>query len=588
MQYDTQTNHIISTALHLTQQLDRIESMRDTVRSAREISGAEFAAVGVLDSRGSLIDPIHSQDGDTFPPRCLYHELAPLTNAISLDGPLVINGESTVAQTLQSYRETQDNDPNAPEPLADTREPEHIRHPLPCPVENFLGIAIPVHGQIWARLFLINKPGGFDTNDVENMQLLSQAAAIAARNSRVYNEAKNRARWLTASQNIVASLLEGSDEEEALQTITEEMRTAAQADIAMMILPSIGGAWMCEFAAGEDSARFIGLNFPPRGRARTVAREQAAVVVDSMQRLARVRVAQLREFGPALYAPLSSQGEGIGVILLLRHPGDIEFDLHDLSMAENVAQQATIALQLAEARHNKELAVELDERARISRDLHDLAIQQLFASGMHVTAVKEDLEAKGASAEILASLDDAIWAIDESVTQIRQIVRSLRDESSPLALVERLQHEMTVALQTLGFAPSLVLRWNGEPVSDSDDATFIDDAVGSDISDDVVAVVREGLSNASRHAHASSVSVVVAVSDSEITVEVIDDGDGVSRSLSRRSGLSNLAARARRHHGSFSLHSRYPEEGVDGSPAATPSSGTVRRGAIMTWSAPLR
>lgn len=538
---------VLNKALELTSQLERSIALQYFVDAARELTFARHAALGVLSLHGETIEFYHS--GMT-PEQAREMEKSAtretLFAQIPLDEVLIINDISALSEPHTA--------------LANSTLVQN----------NFLGVHITLQQQIWGQLYLANKPTDFTQNDAECMELLSKAATIALQNSRIYANSEKRSRWLRASQSIVASLLEGSDEEEALQVITDQMREAARADIALMILPSLN-KWICEITAGEGSQKLIGVEFPRAGRAQTVIREQAGVVIDSMQRISTVRVPELREFGPALYAPLVSHGVGRGVIVLFRYPGDSEFDLHDLSMAESVAKQAAIALELAEARQAQEMAAELDERSRISRDLHDLAIQQLFASGMHITAVKEDL-ADDIPEAVRKALDNAIWAIDESVGQIRKIVQSLRDNSSPAAIVERLQHESSVALQLLGFAPSLLIRWNDSAIDDSFDITIIDDAIGSDISDDVVAVVREGLSNAARHAHASSVAVEVSVSLDQIEVFVTDDGAGITPSISRRSGLSNLAARARRHHGVF--HMRPREDG---------HSGTE-----LYWKAPLR
>ncbi len=557
---------ILTACIDITAQFNRQEVLTALVNHAKQLANASYAAFEVLDSHGEAIEfyssgtlPISATD--TSPSSILPHFATQLNN--------IPFGEAIVLNQM--------NDPKHKE----------IRH--------FLGMLVSFHQQFWGRLYLLNRrlaednvpastpdtpltfspysldPHGFNTQDHQAVELLAKSANVAIENSRRYAEAENRSRWLNASQKIVSSLLEGSEEEEALQVITEEMRLAAPADIALMILPSINDTWMCEIGAGEGAQELIGVHFPKAGRARTVIQEQAGVVIDSMQRLSTVRVKELRQFGPALYAPLVSQGVGRGVIVLFRRPGAREFDLHDLSMAENVAKQATIALELAEARQAQELASELDERARISRDLHDLAIQQLFASGMHITAVKEDLQ-ENLTPEISRALDNAIWAIDESVGQIRKIVQSLRDNSSPAAVIERLQHENQVALQLLGFAPSLLINWNGKAIASDFDYTLIDDAIGSDIADDVVAVVREGLSNAARHARAASVTVEINVDLTQIQVLVKDDGAGITPSLSRRSGLSNLAARARRHHGTFSMR-----------PRADGHSGTE-----LHWKVPLR
>lgn len=529
------SRHILSIAA----KLDQVDVSRALVMSACEATGAQFGAVSVLDSHGETIQFI--QHGLPAGPETMIDH-PPITHGVFNDIP------------LDTYLIINDID-------------AYANHALPADhpaMRNFLGAAITVNEQVWGRLYLSDKPTDFTNDDGEVVHLLARAAAISIVNSRLYEESQNRARWLTASQRIVSSLLEGSEEDEALETIAHEMRLAAHADIAMIILPSIQDQWVSEIVDSDDQAvvhKLLGLSFPKNGRARTVLREQGGVVVDSMQRLRTVRVQELRQFGSALYAPLISQGVGRGVILLLRFPNDLEFNLQDLTMAENVAKQATIALELSEARHAQTMAAELEERARISRDLHDLAIQQLFASGMHITAVREEMDARGLGCDVTSSLDTAISAIDDSVKQIRAIVHSLRDDGSSAAVVSRLQHETSVARSSLGFAPSLLVTWNGEDV-DKHDYNLVDDAIGSDIADDVVAVVREGLSNAARHAKASSAIVKADVNPDQITIHVIDDGTGIQQTLSRRSGLSNLAARARRYQGTFQIRPR--EDGQSG------------------------
>lgn len=523
---------VLSKALDLTTTLDRETALQYFVDSACELTGAKYAALGVLDAYGDTIEFYYSglpkEVGAKIgsPPKGhgVFADIPP-------QGALIVNN-------LQEY-------------------PHSSGFPYPHPkMHNFLGVLLPAaNDEIWGRLYMSDKPGGFTQIDAENMSLLASGAQIAIQNAKQYTQSQNRARWLTASQNIVSSLLEGSDQEEALQMITTEMRRAACADVALMVLPSINDTLVAEIGSGEGAATLLGINFPHDGRACRVIREQSGIIVNSMQRASTVRVEALRRFGPTIYAPLVTQGVGRGVVILFRNPKEPEFDLHDLSMAETVSQQAAIALELDEARHAKELAAELDERARISRDLHDLAIQQLFASGMHITAVKEDLGVN-LDQKTKNALDSVISAIDESVGQIRKIVQSLREDAHPTSVVERLGHETSVALQSLGFAPSLLISWNGEKINADFERNIIDDAIGSDISDDVIAVVRECLSNVARHADASSVSVLINVCLAKIEIRVIDDGKGILPLPMRRSGIANLSARARRHHGTLKIGAR--------------------------------
>lgn len=163
----------------------------------------------------------------------------------------------------------------------------------------------------------------------------------------------------------------------------------------------------------------------------------------------------------------------------------------------------------------------------------------------------------------METLERALASVDDSVKQIRQIVHRLRDPDPSVVLVERLRREASLARNNLGFAPSLLVTLDGVAVSDDNEGGYeqalevIDNRVGADRADDVVAVVREALSNTARHARASSARVEVKVCGQppagSVCVSVSDDGAGLDPRCNRRSGLDNLAARARRHGGDFQM-----------------------------------
>src|SRR5699024_2667903 len=134
--------------------------------------------------------------------------------------------------------------------------------------------------------------------------------------------------------------------------------------------------WVIEIVDGYGAEHLLGTVMPVQGRARTVLRDGYGLVVDSLARSPSMRVDALRDFAPALYAPMQADGKGVGVLVLLRRIGGTPFADADLSTAESYANQAALALVLAEARHAQDVAALLDERERIARDLHDLAIQQ--------------------------------------------------------------------------------------------------------------------------------------------------------------------------------------------------------------------
>ena len=478
---------------------------------------------------------------------------------------------------------------------------------------SLLSAPLRLHDQVYGHLYLCDKPGGFTRSDADAVLTLAQAAAVAVDNARLYREARDREQWMVVSQELTTLLLSGAEEDDALTLIAHRVRQVAHADTAALILPSIGKRWICEIADGEHARELVGTFFPSEGRALTTLAHQTGLVVDSLENAwgdGDLMVPQLAQFGPALYAPMIHRGRGVGVMLLLRSPGAAPFTAQDLEIAELVAGQATMAFELADAQHAEEMATLLDERARIGRDLHDLAIQQLFATGMQISAARERL----ASSEhvdldaVCSVLSTALEAVDDSVGQIRSIVRSLRDRDEEVGVIERLRREASLARNALGYAPSLLLSVDGRGLAqvdrDEEDRLIasVDAAVPPDIADDMVAVVREGLSNVARHAHASSVTVDVKIEgvqpgseqccgpgddeghasgDAEPfrgspVVEIVcrDDGVGVNPSVTRRSGTANMAERARRHGGSFVIGPRARSDGE-------------RRGTCFTWRVPL-
>ncbi len=515
---------VITRALELTTRLDQQSALQTFVDSAVDVTGCAYGALAVLDSRGDTLQFVFSGIEPWLAERIgTPPEGHGLLGEIPDDDYLIVNDLPTGHYP-----------PNHPK------------------LYNFLGVPIRIQDRVFGRLYLSNKEDGFTAEDGRNMELLAQAAAIAVENSRLYAESNTRAQWIAASRAITTALLEGTDEEDALQLIARQMRRVSKADAALIVLPSVGDTWACEICDGECASDLIGVEFPPEGRAQTVIREGTGLVVDAMTRQKNLLVPELARFGAALYAPMMAKGTPEGVIVLLRDIGKPEFDLADLSMAENVSRQAALALELAGARLTQAKAAQLEDRAQISRDLHDFAIQQLFASGMELSAVRNDLAERGVPESVLEGLDKSINSIDESVHQIRQIIYSLRDPQATIPVLERIRREITTGTGSLGYRPTFAFSNLGEEIT-SGMHTEIDDELGSDLADDVVAVIRECLSNVARHAHASAVDVDIRIENHRIEIRITDNGQGVKAELSRRSGISNLAARARRHHGTFSI-----------------------------------
>ena len=524
------------------------------VQVSAELTGARYGAINVLNTQGASVTFVY-----TGVPTAVARMLAHPPHAMGVLGEIPDSGALRLDDLTRHP--------------AFRGWPEH--HP---PMGAFLGASVRVRDQVFGQLYLSEKVDGarFSESDERTIVALAAAAGVAVANAQLYGESGRREHWLQAGQEITTMLLEGIDEEEALEHIAHTAKEVAGADTAALALPGLGGELLVELADGYDADKLLGQLMPEGGRAWTVQHEGKGLLTPSLAGSRTEMLEPMRAFGPAMFAPLQTSGRGVGVLILMRRVGQPPFEEGDLATAESFAAQAALAYVLAEARHAQDVAALLDERERIARDLHDLAIQQLFATGMQLETVRRRAARGVDPHELTAIVEEALDNVDESVRQIRHIVHELRDPDAATGLVERLRREASLARTGLGFAPSLVITLDGASLDAEDvEAEYlIDERPDAPLTDDVVAVVREGLANAARHAHASSVTVRVSVAgkgpQGSVTVEVQDDGVGLPMVRERSSGTGNLGARARQHRGTFTL-------GVapDG------------RGTLLTWQSPL-
>ena len=273
-------------------------------------------------------------------------------------------------------------------------------------------------------------------------------------------------------------------------------------------------------------------------------------------------LAALRGLGDTVSCPLAD-GEGeAGVLVLVRQDGHRRFGADDIAGAEGFAVHASLSLRLAAERRRGESRVLLDERARIARDLHDLAVQQLFAVGIELGRVREALPVGDLAARVDAALGGLDTAVDHIRTTLRPL-RPLRPDSRTVSPQEQIAATVGDAAVVLGFQPLLT------------DRTGPDETTGWDpvLLHDLLAALAEALANVARHARASSAQVVLDVVRNDVVrndvdvdgrptraglvrLVVQDDGIGLPAVLARSSGLDNLTARARQHGGGCTVRPR--------------------------------
>ncbi|MET7323059.1 GAF domain-containing protein [Streptomyces sp. NPDC005549] len=436
--------------------------------------------------------------------------------------------------------------------------PEH--HP---PMRSFLGVPIRVQGEIFGNLYLTDKHAGepFNDYDLAMVRVLATEAGIAIGNARLYEAAQQRERWIDGSVAVTTALLAGGDTDDALQIVAEQARRLSGAAAGMVLLPADGGGLEIVTVDAPRPTNALGAVVPPENGIVTELLAGRPVFVDDATTDPRLDDGPARSYGPVMLLPLRRDGKVLGCLVLPRARGDRPFTRTERALGDRFASQAALALTMAEAQRDRERLAVYEDRDRIARDLHDLVIQRLFATGMML----ESAQRRSAVPEVRDGVGGAVDELDVTIQEIRSAIFALQQPAeAPTGLRTRVLREITMAAVPLGFTPSH--RFVGP----------VDTAVGDLTGKNLIAALRETLSNAFRHARAGRIEVVVdamaTLPDGRpgVRLTVADDGVGVPEG-GRRSGLHNLERRA---------------ESVGGASRLGPGIGAHGAGTTVLWEAP--
>ena len=250
-----------------------------------------------------------------------------------------------------------------------------------------------------------------------------------------------------------------------------------------------------------------------------------------------------------LGVPVRVRDEVFGNLYLSEKRGAERFTQEDEDLVVGLAAVAGVAIDNARLHARVRDVAVVEDRERIARDLHDTVIQQLYATGMSLTASLRLAEGPELRERLTRSIDD----LDRTMRSIRSTIFALeagdREGGGLRADIVRL---VSRAENALGFPPRLTLDG------------LVDTLVPEGIADHLLAALRESLSNVAKHAHARRVDVEVLVRDGDVTVRVTDDGTGLADDRRAGSGLRNLAERATALGGGFTA-----ERGAGGGTVAT-------------------
>lgn len=449
---------------------------------------------------------------------------------------------------------------------------ELIRHPVPLrlhdlsehpvsvgfpahhpPMHTFVGMPLQMHGSPFGNLYLTDKRDGgdFTADDERVLEALASAASVAMENARLYDDAQLRERWARANDRISRHVLAGYSPDDVLSLIGSEAREVADADLTAVSLPDPEtGRLVLRAASGLGAEDRVGAVLPADGTFATITFREGAPMVThdaSTDERAEFSLPLPVDLGPLAAWPLGESGSVRGVLVAARSRGRQAFSPLVVEALGAFAAQAAVALELAEGRADAERLVLLRDRERIARDLHDLAIQRLYATGLSLQRV-----ARTAPPEVAEQVAAAVDEVDETIALVRTTIYRLqpgeRAEGSAgrrVGLRSRVITEVDAAGASLGFR--VRLRFEGA----------VDTLVPPEAADHVVAVVREALSNVARHASASRAEVRLSAGD-DLVLTVTDDGAGIS-SDAPCSGLNNLRRRAEELGGVFRTEAASPD-----------------------------
>lgn len=499
--------------------------LRSVAETAAELADAQYAALGVVDPTAESRLAQFITVGVDEPTRQIIGDLPHGRGVLGL---LIREPRPIRLANLSDHPSSYGFPPGHP------------------PMRTFLGVPIIIRGQAFGNLYLTEKRGGgeFSEADEQVVSALASAAGLAVQNARLYEQAQQRQQWLEATASIQSRLLAGDAPSEVFLHVVSTARELAAADVAYVALPVGDGTLRVEAADGKGGTELQGRVIPEKSLAVAVMRDATAAAVVDARVDERVWPGLLdaADMGPALYVPLGAAAGAVGTLVVARLAGAAAFSDDALRLVDTFAGQAAIALRLGAAAADREQVAILSDRDRIARDLHDLVIQRLFATGMSLQGAIRSIQPPEIGERVQRAVDD----LDETIKEIRTSIFALQSPAPHAGEGVRaavLAAVKAAAAGPLGFAPQV------------DFVGPVDTLVPAGIAEQLVAVIREALSNVARHAEATAVTISVTAGPGRVELVVSDNGVGIEDGVPT-SGLANLQRRARDLGGEFSATRR--------------------------------
>jgi signal transduction histidine kinase len=523
---DARYERLLEAGLALAAELSLPAALQRIVELAAELTGARYGALGVLGRDGTITEFITT--GVTAEQRAAIGHI-PVGRGIL--GVLIDDARPLRLHNIADDPRSVGFPPNHP------------------PMHTFLGAPVTARGQVYGNVYLTEKGGGadFDADDERTLTLLAAQAGVAIENAYLYEQAQDRARRLEAVRDITTAILAGTDSADILALVVRHARELVGADLATLALPAGTDRLVIEAADGLLAEDLHGMTFPTEGSVTgEVLRTGKAVALADASADDRIAQPIVRaRLGPALFIPLAVRGRILGSLTVANARGGAPLREVAVQLVETFAEQAAVALEYARLQGELHRLAVLEDRERIAKELHDGAIQALFAVGMNL----QGSALLAGSDELRARLENAVEELDRVIRDLRNYIFGLR----PGILADR---QLDQALQRL--VDEFGQRTGVLAIAE------VDSQVAAELAGragDVVQLAREALSNVSRHAQAATCRVSLYLEGDDGVLEVDDDGRGFDPTTATGAGqgLRNLQERAERLGGRAEIHSALGE-----------------------------
>ncbi len=488
---------LVDAGIALSSELSLDALLQRLVETAAQLTGARYAALGVIDKSGQGLERFLTTGIDAE----AHAAIGDLPRGRGLLGVLIRDAETLRLHDIA-------DDPRS------VGFPRH--HP---PMKTFLGVPILLRGVAYGNLYLTEKEGGgdFTEDDEELTQLLAAQAAVAIENARLYESSTRWLRQLQMLNEIGTALASEIELEPLLALVASRLRELVDARLVLIALPR-GGAMTVAAAEGEAAYGVVGMQLEFGGsKAGRVLERRRSERVDSVLEDPEVDQQAARRIGvlSALYVPLIARGQAIGVVIAHDKLGsNPAFSDDDLRLAESLADRAAVAVDLSERVSRdalaRALAAQEQERKHLARELHDETAQALTS----ILLGLKPLERSAATPDDRA----AVATLRELVVSTLQGVRRLAVELRPSALDD-------FGLETA--ADRLVSTFRESTGLRVDLETRLGEVrLPTEIETILYRIVQEALANVVKHAEASQVSIVLTQSEHAVTAVIEDDGRG--------------------------------------------------------------